>query len=112
VIGDVITGAQAGASITGNAPSQTLNLVLPVNSISIGTVSSGTAASAVITGSSPSQVLSLVLPKGDTGAAGGVTSTIAGIAGASAVTNIVSLTQSSYDAISSKSSTTLYIING
>jgi hypothetical protein len=43
---------------------------------------------------------------------GVIPSTTTGITGASAITNIVSLTQSNYDAISSKSATTLYIING
>jgi hypothetical protein len=39
-------------------------------------------------------------------------SSATGITGATAITNIVSMSQSSYDAIGSKSSTTLYIING
>jgi hypothetical protein len=39
-------------------------------------------------------------------------SSATGITGATAITNIVSLTQSSYDALGSKSATTLYIING
>lgn len=63
-------GASASASITGAAPSQTLNLVLPrgatgpANSLSIGTVEQGSAA-ASITGDAPTQTLNLVLPKGD-----------------------------------------------
>jgi hypothetical protein len=84
-IGTVTSGTAASATITGSAPSQVLNLVLPKgdagstgatgpsNSLSIGTVTAGTAASATITGSAPSQSLSLVLPrgdKGDTGATG------------------------------------------
>jgi hypothetical protein len=43
---------------------------------------------------------------------GVVPSTTTGITGAAAITNIVSLTQSQYDALSSKSATTLYIISG
>ena len=43
---------------------------------------------------------------------GVVPSTTTGITGATAITNIVSLTQSSYDALGSKSATTLYIISG
>lgn len=39
-------------------------------------------------------------------------SDITGISGADRVTNIVSLTQAEYDAIGSKSSTTLYLIVG
>ena len=39
-------------------------------------------------------------------------SSATGITGATAITNIVSLTQSSYDALGSKIATTLYIING
>ena len=85
-----VTSGTAAATITGAAPSQTLNLVLPVgstgatgsvgatgsqgpagpaNTLSIGTVTSGTAA-ATITGTSPSQTLNLVLPVGATGATG------------------------------------------
>lgn len=95
-IGTVSGGTTASATITGAAPTQTLNLVLPkgdtgstgstgstgatgatgatgpagpANSLTIGTVTSGTAA-ATITGTSPSQVLNLVLQKGDTGDTG------------------------------------------
>ena len=87
-IGTVVKGENAGATITGTAPNQTLNLVLPkgdkgdkgntgatgetgatgpANVLSIGTVTKGENASATITGTSPSQVLNLVLPKGDKG---------------------------------------------
>jgi hypothetical protein len=93
-IGTVTTGVTASATITGTAPSQVLNLVLPkgdkgdtgaqgltgsvgpvgpANTLSIGTVITGVTASATITGTAPSQTLSLVLPrgdKGDTGATG------------------------------------------
>ena len=95
-IGTVSGGTTASATITGTAPTQTLNLVLPkgdtgstgstgstgttgatgatgpagpANALTIGTVTSGTAA-ATITGTSPNQVLNLVLQKGDTGATG------------------------------------------
>jgi hypothetical protein len=43
---------------------------------------------------------------------GVASSSATGITGATAITNIVSLTQSSYDALGSKSATTLYIISG
>ena len=78
-IGTVTGGATAAASITGDAPNQTLSLVLPkgdkgntgpANTLSIGTVVSGTTASASITGTAPNQTLNLVLPKGDTGPQG------------------------------------------
>jgi len=81
-IGTVTSGTAASATITGSAPSQVLNLVLPkgdagstgatgpANAVSIGTVTAGTAASATITGSAPSQTLNLVLPKGDKGDTG------------------------------------------
>jgi hypothetical protein len=90
-IGTVASGSTASATITGTAPSQTINLVLPVgatgpagpvgsvgatgstgpaNSLSVGTVASGITASATITGAAPSQKLNLVLPVGATGAAG------------------------------------------
>lgn len=87
-IGNVVKGDEANASITGDAPNQTLNLVLPKgdkgekgdtgntgatgpsNVLSIGTVTKGESASATITGTSPNQVLNLVLPKGDKGDTG------------------------------------------
>jgi hypothetical protein len=95
-IGTVAEGTTASATITGTAPTQTLNLVLPkgdtgstgstgsagttgatgatgpagpANALTIGTVTSGTAG-ATITGTSPNQVLNLVLQKGDTGSTG------------------------------------------
>lgn len=87
-IGSVTTsnpGENAVATITGTAPSQTLNLTLPrgatgpqgatgpANSLSIGTVSTGaegSSASAAITGTAPNQTLSLTIPRGNTGATG------------------------------------------
>lgn len=99
-IGTVSGGLSAAASITGTAPSQTLNLTLPKgdtgatgadstvpgpqgdegpegppNTLTIGTVTtgaSGAPATASITGTSPNQVLNLSLPKGDPGSAGSV----------------------------------------
>lgn len=80
-IGSVSSGP-AAASITGTAPNQVLNLVIPTgstgatgpaNTLSIGTVTTGTAgsnASASITGTAPNQVLNLVLPRGATGNTG------------------------------------------
>lgn len=71
-IGTVSSGETATATITGSAPNQTLNLVLPngepgpANSLKIGTVTKGTAA-ATITGTAPDQTLDLVLPPGDNG---------------------------------------------
>lgn len=44
--------------------------------------------------------------------AGGIQSNTTGITGADVVTNIISLTQSEYDAITSPSATTLYVITG
>ena len=93
-IGTVASGATAAATITGTAPSQTLNLTLPVgpqgatgsqgatgaqgpagpaNTLSVGTVTTGAAGSSVaatITGTSPSQTLNLTIPRGDTGSVG------------------------------------------
>lgn len=101
-IGNVSSGNTAGASISGNAPNQILNLILPrgdafkytdftqeqledlrgpqgiqgqagpSNVLTIGSVTSGESAQATITGDSPNQVLNLVLPKGDTGQQGEV----------------------------------------
>lgn len=90
-IGTVEAGASAAATITGKAPSQVLNLVLPAgekgstgatgstgstgpagpaNSLSIGTVTAGGSASATITGTAPTQTLNLVLPQGEPGEQG------------------------------------------
>jgi titin len=96
----VTSGASAAATITGTAPTQTLNLTLPKGdkgdtgatgatgaagskgetgaacSLTIGTVTTGAAgssASATITGTAPNQTISLTIPrgdKGDTGATG------------------------------------------
>lgn len=77
-IGTVEKGIEASATITGDAPNQILNLVLPkgdkgekgdtgsTNSLEIGTVEKGTEPSATITGDAPNQVLNLVLPTGET----------------------------------------------
>lgn len=75
-IGTVAKGDNPSATITGQSPNQTLNLVLPQgdpgppNSLSIGTVttvSPNTPASATITGESPNQTLNLSLPRGQDG---------------------------------------------
>lgn len=80
-VGEVTSGDTPHAEITGEAPNQKLNLVLPkgvkgdkgdANELSIGTVETGdagTKASAEITGEAPNQVLNLVIPKGDRGSA-------------------------------------------
>lgn len=72
-IGTVTGGDDADATITGDAPNQTLSLVLPygeTNSLSIGTVEEGPAG-ATITGAAPTQTLNLVLPRGVKGDQGG-----------------------------------------
>ena len=87
-IGTVQGGTNAGATITGTAPNQTLNLTLPkgdtgtkgdkgdkgdvgpANTLSIGTVKSGETSGASITGEAPNQTLNLTLEKGDTGNSG------------------------------------------
>ena len=46
----------------------------------------------------------------DVAAAGGVLSDPTGVTGADAVTNIISLTQSEYDAIGTPNAATIYII--
>jgi hypothetical protein len=84
-IGTVTTGAvgtSASATITGTAPTQTLNLTIPTgatgatNSLVIGTVTTGaagTSASATITGTAPNQTLNLTIPTGATGSVGNIT---------------------------------------
>ena len=93
-IGTVTTGAagsSAAATITGTAPSQTLNLTIPTgatgsqgptgntgatgpaNTLTIGTVSTlsaGSSATASVTGTAPNQTLNLGIPTGATGATG------------------------------------------
>ena len=106
-IGTVETG-EAAASITGSAPSQTLNLTLqqgiqgvqgvqgvvgptgPANVLTIGTVTTGTAA-ASITGTAPAQMLNLTVPQGVAGppnslAAGTVTTGAPGSSASATVT--------------------------
>lgn len=75
----------ASVTITGTAPSKTINFVLPrgvdgiiggdgpSNVLTVGTVSLGNAGTTpivTITGTSPSQVINFTIPKGDTGAQG------------------------------------------
>ncbi len=87
-IGTVTNGVSASATVTGTAPNQTLNLVLPAgpqgtpgiqgaagatgpaNTLTIGSVTNGANASATITGTAPNQTLNLVLPAGPQGAQG------------------------------------------
>lgn len=88
-IGTVVDGVTASATITGTAPTQTLNLVLPEgppgppgadsvvagpagppNTLTIGTVANGGVASATITGTAPNQTLNLVIPSGTNGTNG------------------------------------------
>lgn len=75
-IGTVVQGLQAEATITGDAPNQTLNLVLPQGSdgdaatITVGsttTLPSGNNASVVNSGTSSAAVLNFSIPRGDTG---------------------------------------------
>jgi len=84
-IGTVTEGA-ADASIIGESPNQTLNLVLPkgdtgpANTLVIGTVTEG-AANASIIGETPNQTLNLVLPKGNTGDPGPSNTLAIGVVG-------------------------------
>ena len=87
-IGTVTNGDTASASITGDSPNYTLNLVLPKGAkgdkgdrgekgadgvtptLSIGTVTTGavgSSASASISGTTPNLTLNLTIPKGDKG---------------------------------------------
>lgn len=86
-IGTVSQGA-AAATITGTAPNQILNLVVPrgeqgeqgiqgnagpANTLSIGTVTTlaaGSSATATITGTAPNQTLNLGIPEGAAGSGG------------------------------------------
>lgn len=75
-IGTVVTGQTSGATITGSAPNQTLNLMLqkgdtgPANSLKLGNVTTlepSAQATAEITGSAPNQTLNLGIPRGTKG---------------------------------------------
>lgn len=87
-VSSLAAGATPTATITGAAPSQTLNLGIPagasgspgsngsngpVNTLSIGTVSTlsaGAAATASVSGAAPNQTLNIGIPQGAAGAAG------------------------------------------
>lgn len=96
-IGTVTAGTLPSATITGTAPSQSLNLVLPkgdqgiqgaqgavgaagptgaigpANTLTVGTVTAGAAGTnpaVTITGTAPSQTVSFTIPRGDRGEAG------------------------------------------
>lgn len=78
-IGTVSGGVTADATITGTAPSQTLNLVLPKGdkgdaaTIAVGTVTTGAAGSSatvVNAGTSAAAVFNFSIPQGATGATG------------------------------------------
>lgn len=87
-IGTVTSGDTASATITGDSPNYTLNLVLPKGAkgdagtngtdgvtptFTVGNVSTGAAGSTAIvtiTGTAPNYVLNFTIPKGDTGEAG------------------------------------------
>lgn len=101
-IGSVATGASAAATITGTAPSQTLNLTLPKadpplpNTLTMGTVTTlapGSSATATITGAAPNQTLNIGLPAGATGSTpslsiGAVTTLAAGASATATITGV------------------------
>lgn len=86
-VATVAAGGAATATITGDAPNQTLSLGIPrgaaggkgdqgnpgpANTLTIGTVTTGAAgspAAAALRGTAPSQVLDLTIPQGAAGAA-------------------------------------------
>lgn len=72
-VGTVTEGPSASVTITGDAPEQVINLVLPralVNELEVGDVTSGPVPEITITGTPPNQVIDFVLPKGDKGDTG------------------------------------------
>ena len=72
-VGTVTEGPSASVTITGDAPEQVINLVLPralVNKLEVGDVTSGPVPEVTITGTPPNQVIDFVLPKGDKGDTG------------------------------------------
>lgn len=109
-IGTITTGATGTATITGTAPNQVLNLVLPLGAqgptgptgtagpagpagpssgLTVGTVTtgaSGSSASASITGTAPNQILNLVVPAGVPGPTGATGPTPSPLVAINAVT--------------------------
>ena len=109
--------------VTGSSLVLNVGMRGAAGTIAVGTVSTGAAGSSATvtnTGTSRDAVFDFAIPRGDTGATGptgpagadGVQSDVTGITGAVAVTNIVSISQADYDAISSPDASTIYYITG
>ena len=107
--------------VTGSSLVLNIGMRGAAGTIAVGTVSTGAAGSSATvtnTGTSRDAVFDFAIPRGDTGATGptgpagsdGVQSDVTGITGAVAVTNIVSISQADYDAISSPDASTIYYI--
>ena len=110
--------------VTGSSLVLNVGMRGAAGTIAVGTVSTGAAGSSATvtnTGTSRDAVFDFAIPRGDTGATGatgpagadgsdGVQSDVTGITGAVAVTNIVSISQANYDAISSPDASTIYYI--
>lgn len=107
--------------VTGSSLVLNVGMRGAAGTIAVGTVSTGAAGSSATvtnTGTSRDAVFDFAIPRGDTGATGptgpagsdGVQSDVTGITGAVAVTNIVSISQADYDAISSPDASTIYYI--
>ena len=77
-IGSVSSGTTASATITGTAPNQTLNLVLPKGdtgatpniTVTATTLSAGSSATVTKSGTAENPTFTFGIPKGDTGAVG------------------------------------------
>ena len=107
--------------VTGSSLVLNIGMRGAAGTIAVGTVSTGAAGSSATvtnTGTSRDAVFDFAIPRGDTGATGptgpagsdGVQSDVTGITGAVAVTNIVSISQADYDAISTPDASTIYYI--
>lgn len=113
--GDLATVAVTGAysDLTGRP---TLGTAATTDATDYATAAQGTAAdTALQPGAAVSQMTETAAAKILTASertriALALVSDVAGIAGAEAVTNLVSLTQAEYDAIGTPSATTLYVI--
>jgi hypothetical protein len=111
--GSVLGGVKTGSNVT-IAGDGTLSVAAPTTDAS--SLTSGTLPAARLPSATSSTIGGVIVGGGLSVSSGTVSadlrSNTSGITGAAAVTNIVSLTAAQYAALSSKNSSTLYIVSG